>query len=79
MTPTLNFSSIFNPSIETENEWREKRLEQKIGMIAENGIFQIKQELEWFSVEDIRNEIAIPSAFSVFTKYMDHIKENKAL
>lgn len=65
--------------IETENEWREKRLEQKIGMIAENGIFQIKQELEWLSVEDIRNEIAIPSAFSAFTKYMDHIKENKAL
>lgn len=49
----------------------------QIGMIAERGTFQVKRteyDLEWFSVEQVRTEIAIPSAFAAFVKYMGKVE-----
>lgn len=50
----------------------------RAGMVAERGTFQIKRakyNLEWFSVDRIHSEIAIPSAFAAFLKYLD--QENR--
>lgn len=55
-----------------------EELEPSLGMIAESGTFQVKREenrLEWFAVERVQREIAIPSAFAAYTKYMEKIRE----
>lgn len=55
----------------------EQSLEQ-VGMVAERGTFRIEQVgdgLEWFSVDQVRAEIAIPSAFGGFLKYMERVRE----
>lgn len=60
-----------------QRNFGEDKKESKVGMVAETGIFQVKQGLEWFSVERVRAEIAIPSAFAAFIKYMEPIQENE--
>ncbi len=53
---------------------REERQQDLAGIfnskIAETGVFRAKPELEWISAERVQAEIAIPSAFAAFLKYI---------
>lgn len=55
---------------------RERENITEVSKIAETGVFQVKQGIEWISVERIQAEIAIPSAFAAFIKYMNR-EENE--
>lgn len=49
--------------------------------IAENSMYGTEREentLEWLTVEKIQSELAIPSAFAAYTKYMEKIRENES-
>ena len=49
-------------------------------MVAEHAAFRVEKTmygLEWFLVSRVQAEIAIPSAFTAFIKYMERIREDE--
>jgi len=74
--------------VEGTKDWKqiEKETEKNrdrvfVQKVAENGTYHVNQSkvlLEYFTAEKIRTEFAIPSAFSVYTKYIEKLVKNES-